>query len=341
MKLSIIVPVYNMASDGKVNYCIDSLLNQTLQDDYEIIAVDDCSSDDSFSVLKGYEEQYPGKVVALKTPVNKKQGGARNLGMEHAKGEWIGFMDGDDWAHPTMYEKLLKKAEDTGADVVGCQYHFTDEHSLKIGKVMVNNTMDQCGSLTEEQYGKLIRKCGSMVIKIYRHDVIIDKKLHFPENMFYEDNAAGPLWMLSFKHFELVDEPLYYYYQHDTSTVHTVTKERCENRMKAAELFLSWMKEYGYYETYRLEIEAQFTVIFYVNTLFSYVQATKHPDPKFVQEIRDRMRGYFPDFLNNPYVQELYDAEQKKLMRMHMEHPRRYITYAKLLQNYRRIRYGK
>ena len=63
MKLSIIVPVYNMASDGKLNYCLDSLAAQTISD-YEVITVDDASTDESFSILLEYEKKYPGKFKA-------------------------------------------------------------------------------------------------------------------------------------------------------------------------------------------------------------------------------------------------------------------------------------
>ena len=91
MKLSVIVPVFNMAADGKLNYCLDSLINQTITD-YEIIAVDDCSTDNSLDILKDYEKQYPDKLKAVHSPVNKHQGGAKNIGLKMAKGEWIGFI---------------------------------------------------------------------------------------------------------------------------------------------------------------------------------------------------------------------------------------------------------
>ena len=117
MKLSIIVPVYNMAADHRLNWCMDSLVNQTIED-YEIIAVDDCSTDDSLNILRNYEKEYPQKVKVIASPVNKKQGGAKNLGLAQAAGEWIGFIDADDWVTPDFYEKLLKKAQETGADMV-------------------------------------------------------------------------------------------------------------------------------------------------------------------------------------------------------------------------------
>ena len=121
MKLSIIVPVYNMVADGKLEFCMESLLSQTIED-YEIIAVDDKSTDNSLEVLRRYETQYPDKVKVIASPNNRRQGGAKNLGLRTAAGEWLGFVDSDDWISHDYYEKLLAKAEATGADIVGCYY---------------------------------------------------------------------------------------------------------------------------------------------------------------------------------------------------------------------------
>ena len=154
MKLSIIVPVYNMASDGKLNYCLDSLAAQTISD-YEVITVDDASTDKSFSILLEYEKKYPGKFKAVHSEVNKRQGGAKNIGLSLAKGEWIGFIDSDDWILPTMYEKLIGRAEETGADMVGCDYCLTDEHSMKIGKRVKNGKAEKLVQPAQTQEAKV------------------------------------------------------------------------------------------------------------------------------------------------------------------------------------------
>ena len=108
IRLSIIVPVYNMAADGKLQYCLDSLVNQSLKDEeYEIIAVDDCSTDNSWEILKNYQNRYPDKFIALHSEKNLHQGGAKNIGLAIAKGEWLGFIDSDDWVVPDYYERLL------------------------------------------------------------------------------------------------------------------------------------------------------------------------------------------------------------------------------------------
>ena len=155
MKLSVIVPVYNMAADDKLTWCLNSLVGQTISD-YEIIAVDDHSTDNSLTILREYEKNYPDRFKVIASPDNRKQGGAKNLGLAVALGEWIGFIDSDDWITPDFYEKLLTKAEETGADMVGCDYHLTGEHSMKIGQIVHNNTSEQSGELTVEKYRSLI-----------------------------------------------------------------------------------------------------------------------------------------------------------------------------------------
>ena len=85
MKLSVIVPVYNMAAEKKLEFCLDSLVNQTISE-YEIIDVDDCSTDDSLEILRTYEARYPNLIKLIASQVNRKQGGAKNLGLTAATG---------------------------------------------------------------------------------------------------------------------------------------------------------------------------------------------------------------------------------------------------------------
>lgn len=337
MKLSIIVPVYNMAADGKLEYCLESLVNQTIAD-YEIIAVDDCSTDTSMEILSTYEKRYPEKFRAVHSAVNKKQGGAKNIGMGLAKGEWIGFIDSDDWVTPDFYERLIRRGEETGADMIGCDYHLTDKHSMEIGQIVHNNKREQTGILNEEKYKSLLVDSGSLVVKVYRREIVIDHPSRFPEGIFYEDNALGNSWMLRAKHFEYIEEPLYYYYQHDTSTVHTVTQKRCEDRMEAGRLMLEEAGRYQYLEKYRAEIEFDFTVLFYVNTLFTYMQGVKPVKYGFVKALGDEMRRNFPAFQDNPYYRERMHAEEKKLVRMQMRSTAWFLLYYKLLWGYRNFR---
>ena len=337
MKLSIIVPVYNMAADGKLEYCLNSLVNQTIED-YEIIAVDDCSTDNSLKILKFYETLFPDKFHAVHSEVNKHQGGAKNIGLKLATGEWIGFIDSDDWITADMYEKLIKKAEVTGADLVGCDYCLTNEHSMKVGQIVPNNTPQQSGNLNKKKRRSLILDGGSLVVKIFKRSMIIENELWFPENIFYEDNALGNSYMVLANHFEYIPEPMYYYYQHDTSTVHTISPKRCEDRMEAGRLMLEEAKRHNYFETYKPELEYSFTLLFYVNTLFTYMAGVKRPKYSFVKKMGKEMKETFPEFENNVYYQERTHAEEKKLIRMQQKSTCFFMLYYKLLWAYRRWR---
>lgn len=313
VKLSVIVPVYNMAADGKLNFCLDALLGQTIEN-YEILAVDDASTDGSLGILREYERRFPEKIKVLQCPENRRQGGAKNLGLRHAAGEWIGFIDSDDWVTPDYYEKLLDKAQQTGADMVGCDYSLVERHTFTVGKVVQNNTLEQTGILDAEKHRKLLMRPGSMVIKIYRHDVIRNNHLNFPEGIFYEDNCAGPVWSMYFSHFERVEEPMYYYYQHQQSTVHHITEEKCRDRMKAAALLYEECVSRGFLELYRPEIEYRFTELYYVNTLFSYLSGAVHPKISFAGELKRGMKEYFPDFAQNTYYREWTGKEEQELI---------------------------
>lgn len=337
MTLSIIVPVFNMAAEGKLEYCLDSLVNQTITD-YEIIAVDDCSTDNSLEILRSYEVSYSSKFKVIASPVNRKQGGAKNLGLEQAKGDWIGFIDSDDWVTPDFYEKLLSSAKETGADIAGCDYHLTYEHSMKIGQVVHNNKPEQAGSLNKEKYRSLILDSGSLVVKIYKRHIIFDYPNRFPEHIFYEDNAISNSWMLRAKRFAYLQEPLYYYYQHDTSTVHTITKERCEDRMEAARVMVREAREFNFMEEYYPEIESSFTTLFYVNTLFSYMAGVKKKEFGFIRELGKEMKETFPGFMENPYYQERVHEEERRLIRMQMKSTLYFMIYYQLLWSYRKLR---
>lgn len=339
MKLSIIVPVYNMVSGGKLANCLESLVNQDMTD-YEIIAVDDKSTDNSLDLLNEYHDRYPDKVRVIASPVNGRQGTAKNLGLNVATGEWVGFIDSDDWVSKSMFSKLLRKAEETGADIVGCDYLLTDTIGKETGEIAFNNSMDQTGVLGPEQYKKILLEPGSMVIKIYKRSLFEDHNIRFPERMFYEDNAIGVLPLLYAKGFERVEEPLYFYYQHGTSTVHHIDISKCEDRIKASEIYIDELKTRGFYDSYKDEIDYKVFELGYRNTLFSYIQSNTWPKYSFVRRMQLFLKKYVPDYASNPYYAEKIDAENKKLTAMHEKSSILFLGYYLLLRFYRKLRYG-
>ena len=116
--ISVIVPVYNV--EPYLRKCLDSIVNQTYRD-FEILIIDDGSTDGSGRICDEYAEK-DSRIKVFHTE-NRGLSCARNLGLAEAKGEWIGFVDSDDWIEPDMYEVLIRRAEETGADVVECSHY--------------------------------------------------------------------------------------------------------------------------------------------------------------------------------------------------------------------------
>lgn len=338
MKLSIIVPVYNMASDNKLSFCMDSLLSQNLSD-YEIIAIDDCSTDNSLEVLKGYEERNPEVVRVIHSPVNKHQGGAKNIGIKAALGEWIGFIDADDWIDPDMYRLMLEKARDTGADMVGCDLTLVTDHTYEVSDVVESNGhADQSGILDHDRKKSLILDGGRLVVKIYKRENLLKNELFFPENIFYEDNAMSNSFLLTAEHYEYMAKPWYYYYQHGSSTVHSFSERMCLDRMEAARIMVSEAKRLGFFDEFRSEIEFEFTQLFYVNTLFTYMPCVKPARISFVRDLTRELLKTFPDFAKNSYYIDRVNAEEKKLVDMACKSATRFYFYYRLLWGYRNLR---
>lgn len=334
-KLSIIVPVFNTARDGMLNKCMDSLVNQSI-DNYEIIAVDDASTDNSLEILRDYEARYPDLVKVVTYEKNRHQGGARNKGIDISKGEWIGFIDSDDWIASDFYEKMIAKGEATGADVVGCQYQIVYSHDdSHMGKVVINHSKDIVGPLDDEKHRALFVHPGSMVVKIYRSNLIKDNNLRFPENMFYEDNYAGPIWSLYYKHFEVVDEPLYFYYQNVTSTVHAVSMNKLYDRMKSCEMIYDDLVNLGLLEKYKEELESTFIYLYFKNTLFSYMLSDKAEGAAFVYKLKKGMLKHFPKFRESKYY-KIADQEENKMIELCMKNTMLFYIYYSALWFYRR-----
>ena len=217
MKLSIIVPVYNV--EKYLEECVDSLLNQTLQD-LEIFLVDDGSTDRSGAIADRYASEYPDKVHTLHLN-NGGQGRARNAALPMASGDYVGFVDSDDWIERDMYEKLLDRAEKTGADVVVCDFleHYADGREQTLPACFQDHPLSAAGS-----------SCN----KIFRRSLIGD--LRFPEGLWYEDFYFSAVMLLRSKRTEFIPKPLYVYRRGQESTMHNNNARKNLDMLKIMEL---------------------------------------------------------------------------------------------------------
>lgn len=337
MKLSVIVPVYNMATGGKLEYCLESLLNQSVSD-YEVIAVDDASTDNSLEILKDYQSRFPEKLVIHSSQINLRQGGAKNIGLSLSKGEFVGFVDSDDWVTFNCFERLLAEAQRTGADVVGCDLCHVYEHTMIPTQRVQCNLEEQTGELDHDKKVSLFLNPGPLVTKIYKREIFFEEPFAFPEHMFFEDNATGVEVLRRAKKFAYIPEPMYFYLQHNASTVHVISQERCEDRLEAMRIMYRYAKEKGYLEEFYPELEYKFTNLFYQNTLFSYMQGSKHTNVSFIRSMGREMKEYFPDFQYNAYYVAKVHPEEKKLMKMQQKSTLLFVLYYRALYFYRNLR---
>ena len=206
IKISIIVPVYN--TENYLNRCLDSLVCQTLND-IEIIIVNDGSHDNSQLIIDQYYKQYSEKII----PLIKENGGlseARNLGIKHAKGEYISFVDSDDYVEKDMCEKMYEKGIQTKSDVVCSPITFIWENNRKVKKSFFPD-IDIFGKGILESPRILGIVSSYAVTKIYKRDFWNKNNFRFPVGQCFEDSALIYNILLKANKVESVNIPFYNY----------------------------------------------------------------------------------------------------------------------------------
>ena len=173
--ISVIVPVYNV--EPYLRKCLDSVINQTYKD-MEILIVDDGSTDGSGDICDEYKAD---KRVRVFHTENRGLSCARNVGLDNAKGDWIGFVDSDDWIEPEMYELLIKGAEETGADIVECGI-FMEFKARTIQYPAIQTTVCETEAIEALIRYKIRNQVWN---KIWKAECFAD--IRFPEGRNYED----------------------------------------------------------------------------------------------------------------------------------------------------------
>ena len=206
-KMSVIVPVYNV--EELLPKCLDSLVNQTF-DDYEVIVVNDGSPDNSQKIIDDYYKKYPNIIKPLK----KENGGlssARNFGLKYASGEYILYVDSDDWVSNDMLKMMYETALKDDSDIVVCKmWNVVSDRNIKI-----NN-----GILNFNVFKRYILNNPSACCKLIKKDILLHPELFFLENHHYEDIAVVPAFCLYAKNISFIDDYLYYYLLREGSIMH-------------------------------------------------------------------------------------------------------------------------
>lgn len=214
-KVSVIIPVYN--TEKYLRKCLDSVCNQTLSD-IEIICVNDCSPDNSLDILKEFSQK-DSRIKVINFEENKGVSIARNTGIDSATGEFIGFVDADDFIDLDFYEKLYNKAIETDADCVKGNIFDYDE---KTDKSTLTAFYDQNDKIRKNK----AYFCYGFTSAIYKTKVIQENGVNFPENITYFEDPYFSIFASIYTHnIEFVDSAKYNYIRHEDSACYNSMNE--------------------------------------------------------------------------------------------------------------------
>ena len=294
MRLSIIVPVYN--TEAYVAKCLDSLIEPDLGG-YEIIAVNDGSTDSSGEVVRRYGERYPDLVKVVDTP-NGGLSHARNVGIEASEADYLLFIDSDDYVSDRAVCEILQVLEQ---DMDIAVFDFV--HVNESGEVTA--AFDGSGrteAFTLEEYPEFLFCPHNAVNKIWKRSLFTEHGIRFAEGLWYEDLATSPKLYPLAQRILPVHQAWYRYLQRQGSITNNRSTARNDEMITVAKLVIDWYHETGRYERYREQLCYKF---FYEEYLAAVCRANLIDPKSPVQAaLRDDFIRNFPDYRENPYVRK-------------------------------------
>ena len=259
INVSVIVPVYNM--EKYLGRCLDSLLNQTLEG-IEIVAVDDGSTDSSPEILKSYADLHT-KIIC----VRKENGGlsdARNYGFQFASGEYVGYLDSDDFADPEMFEIMYCKARESDADIVECNLHHTFAG------------YEDTETMVKYYDPKELLCYGRHIVwnKIYRRSWLVATNVRFPFGLIYEDVSFFARLVPYITGYAYVDIAPVHYVQRKES-LNNASSIKTMQIFKILKGILDFYEQKGFYSRFETELEYMYARILLCS---SFVRMCRIPD---------------------------------------------------------------
>ncbi|MCL2370223.1 MAG: glycosyltransferase family 2 protein [Firmicutes bacterium] len=250
MKISVIVPIYKV--ENYLKKCLESIVNQTYFD-LEIILVNDGSPDNSFSIAQQFAQQ--DTRIVLISQENKGLSAARNAGLDIATGDYIAFVDSDDWLSLNYFELLVAAATEFDADIVSCPYkeifeteqrkNFFKKHSQsKFSKKQVHDIvyLKYASSKHRKVFSNLA--CS----KIYKKHLF--DSLRFPLGRNFEDQATGYRYYHKATTFVHITGCFYFYLKRKNAITSSPSFKNQMDRILALEETIAFLKETGYHRKY-------------------------------------------------------------------------------------------
>ena len=296
-KVSIIIPVYNASS--YIEACIESLLVQTM-DDIEVLLVDDHGSDDSMLRAQRFIESHPsGKTFRLlATPHNMGPGAARNVGVDQAQGEYVGFVDSDDVVEPDFCERLYLVSKEHDADIAYCQALLVKP----TGTTPMCNPVIEDGEFSGDKRRFFLTHYTTLFVSfLYRRSLLNKYDIRFPSTRSAEDSYFLTCTLLAAQRMACVDKPLYHYLVHEESLSEVRNPKRYLDKVKSFDLLMEFAKAKGLYAANKDELDYIYLKKGYLLGILTYIYNEEHPQQFVIRKMYSHLLNYVPYYRVNAY----------------------------------------
>ena len=276
---------------------MDSLVNQTLQD-IEIICFNDTSTDRSLSILNEYAAK-DSRIIIIDSKINIKQGGGRNAGIRRSTAPYIMFVDPDDWVAPNFVERYYQTAIETDSDLVNGDYIvFADNKKQPASPLGKNITYD-----LRTFRIKILETSPPFWSNIYRKCLFLDYNLFFAENyQLGEDSIIAAATFFAAKKITKIDDELYYYRIHSSSSSHEINLSRYMQRFPTAVLTYNNLKKLDSNNEYEKVINDYFIKLYYTQTIFSTLDINKNRPYSYIRYANNTITNYISKDKLNKYL---------------------------------------
>lgn len=284
-KISIIVPVYNV--ENYLSKCINSILDQTFSD-FELILIDDKSPDKSGKICDDYAKR-DNRIMVIHKETNQGVSAARNDGLDVAKGEYVTFVDSDDWVEPDFLEYLYGLAVEKSADIVTCTLQY-DGDAVKFGRTLgtyegIEKQKNVSIRAEDFSWGKWYSFDGA-ACKLYVRNLIEKNNIRF--NLLLSNGEDALFYanvMLYSKHCVASTKALYHYFIRANGASNLRTKKQYASTAKAWHMIMQRLDTHwnSYYDSGRMLL---WNLFHYVNLL----KCTEIPDYRQVLNIQKMFR---------------------------------------------------
>lgn len=292
-ELSVIVPVYNV--EKYLVKCLDSLVSQSIRD-YEIIIINDGSTDDSQNIIDIYERKYSDIIKSY----IKENGGlsdARNFGIRHANGKYITFLDSDDYVDNNLYRGMLDIANSNDSDLVvgDIEYFWQDDN-----KTLVKEGLHE---ISENNIKNLFLSPLFAWNKIYKKELFDKLDLQYPVGLWYEDIPVSLKVFSSIKSVGYYNHPGYHYRQRSSSIMGSKNDPRLIDIFTEFKNIVNDFKIRNKFEEFYDELEYLFIEHFLIYGAYRFLRSNDYK--KLMNKAFKFVSDYFPNYRDNKYIKTL------------------------------------